>query len=68
MSGHLLVGVSHNEMRLGGEALVGLGFSLERMGEPQGERCPLCPQTSWDGQGCRDPGYSSVTWNLRSRE
>lgn len=26
--------VSHNEMRLGEEALVGLGFSMELMGEP----------------------------------
>lgn len=34
MSGHLLMGVSHNEMRLGEEALVGLGF-MELMGEPQ---------------------------------
>lgn len=35
MSGHLLMGVLHNERRLGGEADMGLGSFVELMGDPQ---------------------------------
>lgn len=35
MSGHLLMGVLHNERRLGEEAGMGLGSFMELLGDPQ---------------------------------